>query len=194
MPPTHKCFHQHYYVRPFVHIILFYLVLYYMVQVLYQLRLIKRFCEDRIFHQKYNASQQCDQMIINMFIHWNSTEKLMLSCITFFLGFFVNHVVKRWWDQITRMPRIEPMILSLAGLVWPNKNPEGGAQEITSFRVAVLRYCHLSYAMAFRKRATNLLRIRRLRVHHKHPVLPVVPTRCSRTFTTIAAQSSNDGW
>ena len=133
------------------HIILFYLVLYYMVQVLYQLRLIKRFCEDRIFHQKYNASQQCDQMIINMFIHWNSTEKLMLSCITFFLGFFVNHVVKRWWDQITRMPRIEPMILSLAGLVWPNKNPEGGAQEITSFRVAVLRYCHLSYAMAFRK-------------------------------------------
>ena len=76
---------------------------------------------------------------------------MMLSTITFLLGFFVNHVVKRWWDQVTRVPTIESIIMGLSGLVWPNKNPDGGVQSVTLFRKTILRYCLLSWAMAFRK-------------------------------------------
>ena len=133
------------------HILLFYLVIYYTIQTLYQLKYLTAFCTNHMFDDPHNHTQECNQMIVNWFTHWREYDKMMLSCITFFLGFFVNHTVKRWWDQITKVPTIEPVVIGLAGLVWPSKHPNGGGKSVTIFRKTILRYCLLSYAMAFRK-------------------------------------------
>ena len=135
------------------HIILAYLVAYYTVQVPYQLGYLSTFCANNMFPRdvNHNNTQQCDQMIVDWFTHWREYDRFMLSTITFLLGFFVNTIVKRWWEQVSRLPTIEPITLGLSGLVWPNENPNGGEKSVTEFRKTVLRYCILSWAMAFRK-------------------------------------------
>ena len=134
------------------HILLCYLLAYYTVQVLYQLKYLTRFCNNHMFNEPNNqTTTACDQMIVDWFTHWQESDRMMLSTITFLLGFFVNHIVKRWWEQVSRVPRIESIILGLSGLVWPSKHPNGGEQSITLFRKTILRYCLLSWAMAFRK-------------------------------------------
>ena len=133
------------------HILLMYLVMYYIIQTLYQLGYLTTFCKNHMFFDPENHATECEVMIDDWFTHWRETDRMMLSCVTFLLGFFVNHVVKRWWDQITRVPTIEPIIIGLAGLVWPNKNPGGDAKSILLFRKTILRYCILSWAMAFRR-------------------------------------------
>ena len=133
------------------HILLMYLVTYYIIQVLYQVGYLTEFCRNNLFFDPKNHTDECQIMIDAWFTHWREHDRMMLSCVTFMLGFFVNHVVKRWWDQITKVPTIEPVIIGLAGLVWPSKNENGDMKSITFFRKTILRYCILSWTMAFRK-------------------------------------------
>ena len=136
------------------HVLLIYLVLYYIVQVLYQVGYFTNFCKSYSFFDTDNDIDNhidCQVMIHAWFTHWGETERMMLSCVTFMLGFFVNHVVKRWWDQIIKVPTIEPIIICLSGFVWPNKNENGDVKSMEIFRKNVLRYCILSWAMAFRR-------------------------------------------
>ena len=136
------------------HVLLMYLVMYYIIQVLYQVGYFADFCKSYLFFDSENQidnDTDCKVIIDVWFAHWSETERMMLSCVTFMLGFFVKHVVKRWWDQITRMPTIESIIIGLAGFVWPNEKGDGDAKSITMFRKTILRYCILSWAMAFRR-------------------------------------------
>ena len=136
------------------HVLLIYLVLYYIVQVLYQVGYFTNFCKSYSFFDTENDIDNhvdCQVMIHAWFTHWGETERMMLSCVTFMLGFFVNHVVKRWWDQIIKIPTIEPIIICLSGFVWPNKNEDGDVKSMEIFRRTILRYCILSWAMAFRR-------------------------------------------
>ena len=58
--------------------------------------------------------------------------------LTFFLGFFVANMMKRWWDQVTTLPDITQVAMVLNGLVRSGKGS-------TSLKKTILRYCLLSY-------------------------------------------------
>ena len=132
-------------------IILSYVIVYYTVQVLFQTKVLTTFCTKIMFDGHDNHTWECDRLITGWFRHWKESDRMMLSCITFLLGFYVNHIVKRWWDQISNLPTIESITLGLAGLVWYNQNPNGGMESVKLFRTTVLRYCLLSWSMLFQK-------------------------------------------
>ena len=56
--------------------------------------------------------------------------------LTFFLGFFVANMMKRWWDQVTTLPDITQVAMVLNGLVRSGKGS-------TSLKKTILRYCTL---------------------------------------------------
>ena len=58
--------------------------------------------------------------------------------LTFFLGFYVANMMKRWWDQVSSLPDITQVAMALNGLV---KTKEGSM----TFKKTILRYCLLSY-------------------------------------------------
>ena len=132
-------------------ILLSYLIVYYIIQVLYQVKVLTTICTNFGFDGHDNHTLECDRIITGWFRHWKESDRMMLSCITFLLGFYVNHIVKRWWDQISSLPTIDSIILGLAGLVWCNQNPNGGMESIKKFRTTILRYCLLSWSMVFQK-------------------------------------------
>ena len=140
------------------HVLLVYLAGYYLLQVLYQLKYVESICVTMLFtafddvDDAQNHTQQCNTLIINWVDLWNGQERMELSCITFFLGFYVNHEAKRWWEQLTRVPSIEPISLYLAGLVWtPKKTTTDRKTSVMVFRKTILRYCLLSWAMTFHR-------------------------------------------
>ena len=58
--------------------------------------------------------------------------------LTFFLGFYVATMMKRWWDQISSLPDITPVAMALNGWVQPLPNS-------LVLKKTILRYCLLSY-------------------------------------------------
>ena len=58
--------------------------------------------------------------------------------LTFFLGFYVANMMKRWWDQVSSLPDITQVAMALNGLV---KTKEGSM----TLKRTILRYCLLSY-------------------------------------------------
>ena len=132
-------------------ILLSYLMVYYTIQVLYQVKVLTTICTNFMFYGHNNHTKECDEIIIGWFMHWKESDRMMLSCVTFLLGFYVNHIVKRWWDQISKLPTIDSITFGLAGLVWCNQNPNGGKESVKMFRTTILRYCLLSWSMVFQK-------------------------------------------
>ena len=58
--------------------------------------------------------------------------------LTFFLGFYVANMMKRWWDQVSSLPDITQVAMTLNGLV---KTQEGSM----TLKRTILRHCLLSY-------------------------------------------------
>ena len=81
------------------------------------------------------------------------TETTFTRILTFLLGFYVSFIFRRWWNQVSRVPTIDPCCLLLQGLLWCD--PEKGEDNVfvkegvsvTRFKQTVARYCLLSWTM-----------------------------------------------
>ena len=81
-------------------------------------------------------------------------EALFSKILTLLLGFYVAFTIERWWRQVSLLPRIDSICLTLEGCVWcdPRKKeidilvPEEGINVI-QFKQTVARYCLLSFTM-----------------------------------------------
>ena len=58
--------------------------------------------------------------------------------LTFFLGFYVGTMMKRWWDQVSHLPNITSLAMFLNGMV-PRSH------DSLALKKTILRYCLLSY-------------------------------------------------
>ena len=68
---------------------------------------------------------------------YSKVHKTLSSILTFFLGFFVVTMMKRWWDQVSSLPDIAQVAMVLNCLV-----PEDSMHK----KKTILRYCLLSYS------------------------------------------------
>ena len=68
---------------------------------------------------------------------YSQVHKTLSSILTFFLGFFVVTMMKRWWDQVSSLPDIAQVAMVLNCLV-----PEDSMHK----KKTILRYCLLSYS------------------------------------------------
>ena len=65
---------------------------------------------------------------------------VVAKILTFFLGFFVSTMMKRWWDQVKSLPDITQVALVLNGLVSNSRK-----EDSMHLKKTILRYCLLSY-------------------------------------------------
>jgi len=60
------------------------------------------------------------------------------------LGFYVATMMRRWWNQISALPDVKLLAMTLNGLVLPDSND--GEKEL-KLKKTILRYCMLSYTL-----------------------------------------------
>ena len=121
-----------------------FLVLYYAIFCVYFLGL-KDACTDRATMRKDKfASVNCTDLTPNRatfqmeVAQYSKMHVESTRILTFFLGFFVASMMKRWWDQVTTLPDISQVAMVLNGLVKSGK-------DSLSLKKTILRYCLLSY-------------------------------------------------
>ena len=71
---------------------------------------------------------------------YSQVHKTLSSILTFFLGFFVVTMMKRWWDQVSSLPDIAQVAMVLNCLV-----PEVPEHSM-HLKKTILRYCLLSFS------------------------------------------------
>ena len=121
-----------------------FLVLYYSIFCVYFFAL-KDACTDRATMRKDKfASVDCTDLTPNRatfqmeVAQYSKMHVESTRILTFFLGFFVASMMKRWWDQVTTLPDISQVAMVLNGLVKSGK-------DSLSLKKTILRYCLLSY-------------------------------------------------
>ena len=72
--------------------------------------------------------------------------------ITFLLGFYVSLMVRRWWEQYSRIPWPDSIALYLRGLVVSSSQPA----RARLLRLAVIRYSLLSLLLCLRGFGLNI--------------------------------------
>ena len=74
--------------------------------------------------------------------------------ITFLLGFYVSLVVKRWWEQFSKLPWPDTIAIYLKGLL------EGapGVERVRArvIRRTIIRYLLLAYILCIRRNSSRL--------------------------------------
>ena len=53
--------------------------------------------------------------------YWNGQNKVAIKVLTFFLGFYVGSMMNRWWKQISALPDIRDVAITLNSLFKPSK-------------------------------------------------------------------------
>ena len=121
-----------------------FLVLYYAIFCVYFFAL-KDACTDRAtMRTDHFASVNCTDLTPNRatfqmeVAQYSKMHVESTRILTFFLGFFVASMMKRWWDQVTTLPDISQVAMVLNGLVKSGK-------DSLSLKKTILRYCLLSY-------------------------------------------------
>ena len=80
-------------------------------------------------------------------------EAQFTRLFTFLLGFYVSFTINRWWKQITSVPCMDNLCVSLAAFVWVNpsmKEDEVYVKEgvnVKQFKHTIARYLLLSWSM-----------------------------------------------
>ena len=72
--------------------------------------------------------------------------------ITFLLGFYVSLMVRRWWEQYSRIPWPDSIALHLRGLVVSTSQPA----RARLIRLTVIRYSLLSLLLCLRGSGLNI--------------------------------------
>ena len=80
-------------------------------------------------------------------------EDDFIRLLTYLVGFFVTFTLRRWWQQVISVPKIDTACLALEGSIWcnPSKNQDDvyvkEGVSITQFKQTVVRYYLLSWTM-----------------------------------------------
>jgi len=134
--------------------IFFFVIFYYIFNILYKLDMFAFECVAfRSGFETKNDTNDTNDMSCNpneIWLNWIKSmavqEKIATRYLTFVLGFYVGTIIKRWWDQVSSQPAIDPIISAVVGFVkCKEKGQEKNALEL---RKKILRYCLLSWTMA----------------------------------------------
>ena len=86
---------------PFIFLIAYYLVNYFLIQNL---------CTGCSYDICHNYTHRIEEIA--------QSERHFTKVLTFLLGFYVSFIFSRWWSQVSNVPTIDGVCLSLEGLLW----------------------------------------------------------------------------
>ena len=61
----------------------------------------------------FESKQDCSSIIATNVANFRDFEKSTRKVLTILLGFFVATIVKRWWDQTSKIPRLDKLAMAL---------------------------------------------------------------------------------
>jgi len=149
--------------------LLIFLVLYYIGQILYQsdalcIKSLKVFKNKTITPANSNhipsdkETDQCQIIAKDYFDRWAIQEKTMSRLITFLIGFYVSSNVRRWWEQVSRLPDADNLSMILGGLVWAQSEPGPASPEAAlHLKKTIVRYGLLSWTMCLTRISSPLM-------------------------------------
>ena len=70
----------------------------------------------------FESKQNCESIIAANVENFRTFEDNTKSVIKILLGFFVATIIKRWWDQTSKIPRLEKLAISLNAIMQEGKN------------------------------------------------------------------------
>ena len=76
----------------------------------------------------------------------NNAHTNLLKLLMFLLGFYVKRMMARWWDQVSKIPTMEPICLALNGMGTAIED-KGGDEGLNNFKIKIARYVLLSWTM-----------------------------------------------
>ncbi len=101
-----------------------FLILYYIMLILYDSLPTKADCLDPLGKTKHNHTswtQFCgifeQEGFKSAVKDWKDYHKSLVKILSLLLGFYVSTMMRRWWTQITHLPKIEDIAMTLNGLV-----------------------------------------------------------------------------
>ena len=122
-------------------------------------------------------------------------EALFSKILTLLLGFYVAFTVERWWRQVSLLPRMDPICLTLEGCMWwdPGKNESEVFIEkdlnVIQFKKTIARYCLLSFTMCMSTISKPLRKkFRRPRDFNKALLLSI------DEYNILKSKYGGDGW
>ena len=71
---------------------------------------------------EFESKQNCGGIIAANVENFRTFEGNTRKVISVLLGFFVATIVKRWWDQTSKIPRLEKLAISLNAIMQEGKN------------------------------------------------------------------------
>ena len=71
---------------------------------------------------EFHSTQDCEGIIAANVKNFRTFEDNTKKVLTVILGFFVATIVKRWWDQTSKIPRLEKLAISLNAIMQEGKN------------------------------------------------------------------------
>ena len=191
-------------------IIVVYLILHYTVNLL----IVEYWCTEELLDPAFIYSVEESIFADNDTIpKMNSTEKaaclhykvqtrklvdkeaLFSKILTLLLGFYVAFTVERWWRQVSLLPRMDPICLTMEGCMWwdPGKNESEVFIEkdlnVIQFKKTIARYCLLSFAMCMSTISKPLRKkFRKPRDFNKALLLSV------DEYSILKSKYGGDGW
>ena len=71
---------------------------------------------------EFHSTQDCEGIIAANVKNFRTFEDNTKKVLTVLLGFFVATIVKRWWDQTSKIPRLEKLAISLNAIMQEGKS------------------------------------------------------------------------
>ena len=124
------------------YIILFYLVLYYVINITFV-----QFPDCSIFEENLEDVFPPMEKVIKKF---SKAERGFSTLLTFFLGFYVSLMLLRWWRQVSGVPTIADICQKLHGIVGVDSDDRYSQYFVENqqeFKKRIARYCLLSWTM-----------------------------------------------
>ena len=74
------------------------------------------------YPNEFESKQDCGGIIASNVENFRTFEGNTRKVISVLLGFFVATIVKRWWDQTSKIPRLDKLAISLNAIMQEGKN------------------------------------------------------------------------
>lgn len=152
-----------------------YLLLFYVFMILLQAYICPSSVLDAISaEQKQSNGCGCDSInstnvphsnenhfcrsIIDMQETIQDNEKILNSLLTFFIGFYVSHIVRTWWQNMKKMPNVDQCCISLSAFLSTESSigqdeaevlVNGNKVTVKQFKKDICRLFLLSWTMCF---------------------------------------------
>ena len=131
----------------------------------------------------------------NTFEMWREKEHGFMRILTFLLGFYVSYILRNWWRQVSRLPRMDAACIAIASLI-SVKSPEKEDQilikegvTVKQFKITIARLFLLSWTMCLSRFSPQLKRnFKSAKAYNVKGLL----TRSE--YNELKFSSGSDGW